>query len=218
MVKKIKLTVEARQEKDGQAKIIRRAGFIPGVLYGSGRENLSLKVKRANLEKAYELAGEATLLDLAIDGRETVPAVFKEVQRDPLKRSIIHADFYQVNMKNKLEVEVPLHFIGEAKAVKELGATLVKNMENIEIRCLPGDLIDKIEVDISGLATFNDQIKISELKVPSSIEIINHPDDVVALVMAPAAEEAPAPAAAEAESLTAAPGEQKGEEAAPEKK
>lgn len=204
--------MEAKESSD-KANRLRRADFTPAVLYGSGKETKGIKVKKADLEKAYATAGEATLIDLKIKDGETVTAVFKDVQRDPLKSNIIHADFYRVDMEKKLEVEVPLHFIGEAKAVKELGGTLVKNMESVETRCLPGDLIDKIEVDISGLAAFNDHIAIKDLKVPATVEIMAGPDEIVALAMAPAAQEAePAPAAAApAEGETTAP--EKGEEA-----
>jgi large subunit ribosomal protein L25 len=189
MVKKITLNAETRTEANGQAKNLIKFGFIPAVLYGQGIENRNLKIKTKDFFHVVAEAGETHLIDMVIDGKENARVLIKDLQKDPLKSKIIHADFYQVNMKKAIEVEIPLHFIGEAKAVKELGGTLMKNIDFLNVKCLPGDLIDKIDIDLSVLATYEDSILIKDLKVPVGFEILNHADDMIVHVMEPAVEE-----------------------------
>lgn len=196
MIKKIKLEVKTR-DKGEKANKTRNEGFIPAVLYGAGKDALNLKIVKNDFIRQYALAGESTLIDLAIDGQAPVKALVKDVQKNVVRDTIAHVDFYRVDMKKKIEVEIPLNLIGEAKAVKELGGTLVKNMESIEVRCLPGDLIEKIDIDLSVLRTFDDYIRVKDVKLSSDFEVSNNPDDVIAHVMEPQAEEvfAAAPAA-----------------------
>jgi large subunit ribosomal protein L25 len=189
MMKEIKLVAQKRDEKSGTPKKIRQSGFIPAIIYGPSTENRKLKVKKADFEKIHEQVGESNLFNLEIVGEKTVKAVIKDVQTDVVKDKIIHIDFYEVDMQKKIEVEVPLNFIGEVKAVKELGGILSKNMEEIEIKCLPEDLPDHIDVDLSTLNTFDDVIKISDLNIPKGVEVLNGADEVVASVLHPKAEE-----------------------------
>lgn len=198
MTNELKLAAEIRAEKNGKAKKILNQGYIPAVIYGSGMENMNLKIKKHDFERAYEIAGESNLVELAIAGEEPMKVIIKEIQRSGVKNGIIHADFYKVDMKKKIFVEIPLNFTGEAKAVKELGGTLVKNLDAVEVECLPGDIIKEIEVDLNKLETFGDVIKLSDLKMPADIELASQDDLVVASVLEPRAEEevkeeAPAP-------------------------
>lgn len=189
------------------------ADSLAAVLYGKGVTNQSLKIKRLAFEKVFAAAGESNLIDLDYgDGGAKV--LVKDVQHDVLKHVPTHVDFYQVNMKEKITTEIPLHFNGEAKAVRELGGMLMKEVHGIEVECLPGDLVDHIEVDISSLNTFDDVIRISDLALPKGFRLLhNNPEDVVAMVVEPKAEEpAPAAEAAPAEAAAAAPAEKKEEE------
>ena len=184
MVKKVSLQAETRQEKNGKASSIRENGYLPVILYGSElKENINLKVKDLDFKKAFELAGESTLIDLSIDGGESTKVIIKDIQNDPIKDSIIHADLYKVNMKEKIEVEIPLNFINEAPAVKELGGTLVKNMETVDAKCLPGDLVDHLDVDLSVLKTFDDSFKLKHLSVPGNIELLEDGESSIASVL-----------------------------------
>jgi len=184
MVKKVSLQAEIREEKNDKANIIREKGYLPAVLYGSDlKENKYLKVKDIDFAKALEVAGEATLVDLSINGEESTKVIIKDVQKDPVKDNIIHADFYKVNMKEKLEIEIPLNFINEPPAVKELGGTLVKNLETVDARCLPGDLIDHLDVDLSVLKTFEDSFKIKHLSVPENVELTEDIETPIVHVM-----------------------------------
>ena len=188
-----KLTAEKREKNEKLS-----VDFIPVVVYGKGIENQSLKVKLADFTKVFSLAGESNLIELNY-GSETVKVLVKDVQRSPLKHSFIHADLYQVNMKEKVVAEIPLHFVGESKLIKEQGGMLNKDMDNIEIECLPSDLVDHIDVDISVIAEFGDAIRINALVLPKGISLTSEHNEMVASIQEPKAvvEEVPvAPAAA----------------------
>lgn len=195
MVKTIKLEATLREEKQRESSALRRSGIIPAVLYGPKEKNINIKVKRQDVEKMFAHHDGSGLVDLCIDGAEPIKTIIKDQQVDAAKNKIIHLDFYKVNMKNKIDVEVPLHFINESKAVKELGGMLMKNIETLEVKCLPTEMLDKIDIDLSVLATFNDHIKVGDLKLPANFEVINHPKDVIAHVIEPkVTEEEPQPA------------------------
>ena len=199
MVKTIKLAASTREEKQKENRSLRRAGIIPAVLYGPKEKNINLKVKRQEVEKIFAHHDSSGLVDLSIDGSDPIKTIIKDQQVDTTKGVITHLDFYKVNMKHKIDVQVPLHFINESKAVKELGGMLIKNIETLEVKCLPSEMLDKIDIDLSLLNTFEDHIKVSDIKLPASFEIINHPEDVIVHVMEPkVVEEEVQPAAEEA--------------------
>ncbi len=185
-----KLKAEKREIKEKLSPEL-----IPAVLYGNGLESRSLKLKRVDFDKIFSAAGESNLISLEIGG-ESVNVLVKAIQRDVLKHTVSHIDFYQVNMKEKITTEIPLHFINESKAVRELGGMLMRNLNEITVECLPSDLVDHIDVDISVLNTFEDAIQIQDLNIPGTLKILDHnPEDMVVSVIAPKAqveEEAPA--------------------------
>ncbi len=178
----LKLQAEKRIDNEKIA-----ADYIPAVVYGKGITNQSLKLKRVDFEKIFSVAGESNLINLDF-GAGPVKVLVKEIQRDVLKYTFTHVDFYQVNMKEKITTEIPFHFIGESKAVKELGGMLMKEINEIEVECLPNDLVDHLDIDISILATYEDVIKIGDLVLPTGFRLThNHPSDVVAVVVEPKA-------------------------------
>lgn len=193
-------------DKKEKAKKVRDSGFIPGVIYGGKAESLSIKVKDLDFNRVFAMAGESHLIDLIVDGASTTKVIVKDVQKNYLSGRISHVDFYQVDMKKKISTAIPLHFIGESKAVKELGGTLVKNIDELEIECLPESLVDYIEVNLSSLENFHDAIKMSDIKLPAGMELASEADEIVAAVLEQAKEEVKAPVA------EAAPTEVKAEE------
>lgn len=175
-----KLKAEKREKNEKLA-----AELIPAVIYGNGIESQSLKLKKVDFEKAFSLAGESNLIDLDF-GTGIVKVLVKDLQRDVLKYTFSHVDFYQVNMKEKVTTEIPLHFVNESKAIKELGGMLMKEINELEVECLPSDLVDHIDVNISVLNTFDDVIKISDLVMPTGLKLMHHhAEDVVAMVVEP---------------------------------
>jgi len=183
MTKQIKLQAKARTLEEGKASKIRNENFIPAVLYGPNIKSRNIKIKKLEFEKTFETAGESSLIDLEIDAEAPVKVLIKDTQVNPIKNQIIHADLYEVDMKKKITTEIPLHFMGEAPAVKELGAILVKDIDSLEVECLPGDLVSHIEVDLSVLKNFHDAIKTNDLKIPAGLKLVNETNDMVASVM-----------------------------------
>lgn len=195
MTTKVQLNVQLRTKSEGQAKNIRAAGFIPAVIYGFGKDNKNIKVKKHDFEKAFAVAGEFNLVDLSINQALPEKVIIKDVQRDGITDNVIHIDFYQVDMTKKITAEIPLNFVGEAKAVKELGGTLVKNMAAVEVECLPGDLVSHIDVDISVLESFDQFIRLHDLVLPQGIALAQETNEaVVGAVETKAEEEASKPA------------------------
>ncbi len=195
----IKLSAQTREKNEKLP-----ADVIPGVLYGKGVENKSLKIKKVEFEKAFSDAGESNLISLDL-GTGAVKVLVKDIQRDVLKHTFTHVDFYQVNMKEKITAEIPLHFIGESKAIKELGGVLIKDMDHLEVECLPGDLADHIDVDIAVLKTFDDAIRINDLVLPQGITAASHTNEMIAAVREPKVEAEPTPVVAEAVPAAGAP-------------
>lgn len=182
--KQIILKVKPRDEKVNLTKL-RKSGWIPAVLYGRGYENINLQIKNADFAKVFAEAGESTLIDIEGEGVEKAKVLIKEAQTDPVKDNFIHVDFYKIRMDEPIYTEIPLRFVGEAPAVKDLGGILVKNLDKVEVKCLPGDLVHDIEVDISQLKEFNDSISIKDLKVPQGIELMSGDDVQIVSIAEP---------------------------------
>jgi large subunit ribosomal protein L25 len=184
----IAIVASKREVSGKRVKKIRAAGKLPAVLYGHNVKTTQIEVSEKDFSKAFKKAGESTIVNLVVDGA-TTPVLIHEVQDHYLYGQPIHVDFYAINMAEKVKVKIPLHFLGEAPAVKALGGTLVKNLSEVEVECLPADLPHDIEIDISVLNTFEDAVRISDLKVGSKVTITVLPEEVIALVTPPRTEE-----------------------------
>lgn len=182
-----KLSVVKRKEKGEK---MRTKSVIPAVVYGAGSENSSLSLNYSEFIKLYDEAGESSLIDLVIDGKETGKVLIHEVQHDPVSDRIIHADLRRIDMNKPVEATVELNFIGESPVVKELGGMVVNVIEEVDVKCLPNDLVSKINIDLSVLKTFTDVIKVKNIQLPNGVEIIfPSAEDVVAKAQAALTEE-----------------------------
>ncbi len=179
-----KLTATKREDVDS-ANSLRSSGFVPLELYGKNEKNVHLKAKLTDFTKIFSSAGESSLIDLVIDKDDTGKILIKATQIDPIKDTIIHADLYKINMKEKITTEIPLAFTGTALAVKEHGGILVKQVDSVHVQCLPGDLVHEILVDLSSLVSFDESILIKDLKLPEGIEVLNDDTVLVANVAEP---------------------------------
>lgn len=174
----ISLASEARN-KEEKVAALRKQGFIPGVLYGPKTKNQTVKVEDKQFQKAYNEAGESSLVNLKSQ-QGASPVLIRDIQKDPVKGTVIHVDFYQPPLDEEIQVYVPLVFEGEAPAVKDLGGTLLKSIQEVEVRALPQDLPHEIVVDVSKLATFDDHILVQDLVHEAKVHILREPDEVVA--------------------------------------
>lgn len=196
----LELSAKVRSVTGHHNEKIRKQGLVPAVLYGHKVKNLSLTVDAHQFEKVYQETGESALIKLKISGlqkkensskkravsgqKERVVLIY-EVARQPVSGQPIHVDFYQVKMNEPIKIEVPLAFVGESAAVKALDGVLIKSIQSLEIEALPANLPHQIEVNISSLKTFDDNIHIKDLKLPIGVKTGARPDEVIASVIPP---------------------------------
>ncbi|MEQ1872564.1 MAG: 50S ribosomal protein L25 [Ilumatobacteraceae bacterium] len=184
------------------ARRLRAEGHIPGVLYGHGMSPLSVTVERRELRLALSgPAGSNTVLSLEVGGK-SYPAVVKEMQRHPVKRAVHHIDFLQVNMDEEITFSVPLHLVGEAKAVIAEGALVDKSVETIDVRCTPNDMPNSFEVDITNMQP-HEVIRLSDLTMPKGVTPLGEPDMAIVTTLSTSAAEAAEPAIVVAEGAEA---------------
>lgn len=185
------LEAQPRNVLGKKTKSLRNNAQIPAVVYGPGVENQNLTLDARAFEKLYRAAGESSLVQLVIEAQEPAKVLIHDVAHEPLTGRPVHVDLYWVNMAEKLTAHIPLHFINEARAVKELAGILVKNVTEIEVRCLPENLVPEIDVNIEPLAELESSIKIKDLRLPKGIEVSSHhaPDDIVVIVTPPLSED-----------------------------
>jgi large subunit ribosomal protein L25 len=172
-----------------KVKKLRESGFLPANLYGHESKNQNLSLDLINFKRIYREAGTSNLIDLVIDGKPAVKVLLKEPDLDAIKNDPYHIDIYRVKMTEKLTTEIPLNFVNESPAVVELEGSLVKNIDALEVECLPADLVSEFDVDLSMLKTFDDVIKVSDIKISDKIEVKSDLEEIVAQVMAPRSEE-----------------------------
>ncbi|HRY31286.1 MAG TPA: 50S ribosomal protein L25 [Candidatus Paceibacterota bacterium] len=176
----IELPVEKRNNKENGVAL-RKKGFIPAIFYGPKEKATPIKVKEGSFASLYETAGESAIIKLKLDSDEH-EALIHDVQFDAISGRPIHADFYIIEKGKKIEVSIPLHFIGESAAEKNLGGILVKVIHELDIKALPKDLPAHIDVDISSLVDFSSKIKAGDIKLPEGVELDIDASEVVALV------------------------------------
>jgi len=180
---KIELAAHKRDLLGKKVRFLRRKGITPVNLYGHGIESTSLQIETPTLKRALAQAGHTSLVSLKVgSSKRPHMAIVREIQRDPVKGELLHVNFYQVRMDEKLKIEVPLVLIGKAPAVKELGGILVQEMSSVEVECLPANMPHSIEADISGLVQLDQALHVKDLRVGEGITIITDPGKVVAKI------------------------------------
>lgn len=180
----------AKRTQVGKAtQTLRARGVIPGVVYGQGKEATMIQADERALNQAYQEAGTSKLVDLTIEGEEPKTVLFHDVQHDHLGKNIIHFDLYTVKMDEEIQTEVPIRFVGESPVVYEQNAVLLKNLETIEVKALPGNLPENIEVDISEITEMEQSIVVKDLTIPEGVEVLTESEEMVAKAEAPREEE-----------------------------
>lgn len=201
-------------KREGNPGLTRTDGFIPAVVYGNDFPNEKIALEKSEFLRLYKEAGSSNLIELSIEDGKNIKTLVHDIQLDPLTSNIIHIDFFKVNMKEKIHADIPLKFVGDSACVIEKEGTLITPKNSIEVECLPGDLIPELEVDISVLDDFEKDIRVSDLKVPTGIEILDEAEEVVAHVEEPRSDEEMAELETEVvEDVSAIEVENKGEEA-----
>lgn len=186
----IEIVANSRTLRGKRVKAMRRAGLLPAIMYGVGMEPQMLELPAHETERILLKVSGSTLIDLKVD-KKTHKVLIREIQREVISRKPIHIDFLEVAMDVTIRAVVPLEFVGEAPAVRDLGGVLVTILNEIEVEALPSDLPDRISVDISSLETIEASLTVSDLEIGAGVTIINEPDDAVANVVYQVVEEEP---------------------------
>ena len=185
---KIELSAQPREILVGKVRHLRVSGLIPAVLYGKGIETMPLQMPVKDFEKVLKMAGESSLIYLNVAGN-AYPTIIHDVSRDPVRDNILHADFYKVNLSEKIKAKVPVEFIGEAPAIKELQGIFVRNVNELEVEALPQDLPHEIKIDISRLINFGDQVLLKDIPAISGVKVLGEENEIIATIQEPISEE-----------------------------
>lgn len=189
MAEDIVLTAEPRQVIGKQVKAMRRSGTIPAILYGSHLDQaLPLKLDEKTLKTVVSKAGRNRLIKMTVDTGAPRLILARQVQREPISGKILHVDFQEVSLTEKISTDVPVVLVGTSPVVTRGDGLLIHGLDSVLIRVLPGDLIPSIEVDVTGLEVLNQSLFVKDLKVSDKIDILTSPDEMIAKVV-PAVEE-----------------------------
>jgi large subunit ribosomal protein L25 len=182
MADKITLAADVRTTVGRGVKALRRSGKVPAVVYGRNIAPISIQLDAHEVTNTLRKAGRNTLITLAVSGNGTTKMVLaREVQRDPIRRTIKHIDFYEVNMSEKITASIRVICAGEPEDVKSGAGVLLQERDSLDIEALPGDLIESITVDVSQMK-IDDVIRVKDLVVPTGIKFLDNPEDDVVRV------------------------------------
>ncbi len=182
MAEKIELKVDKREVLGKKVKFLRNKGIVPVHLFGQNTESQALQGEAVTLSKVLAHAGHTRLIDLKVGkSKKAHNVMVREVQKDAVKGNLIHVDFYEVNMAQKIKVEVPIALIGESPALKIKENMLNQSLNTLTIECLPDKMVDQIQVDISVIKEVDEAVHVKDIVLPD-ITILNDPDLVIAKV------------------------------------
>ncbi len=194
-------------------------GKLAAVVYGHNAKPTPLVLDRLEFQKVFVKSGRTHLVDLVVDGDKAEKVLVREIQTHPRRLGPIHVDFYQVNLEEKITVEVPVHLVGESAAVKRGDADILQPLHTLRVECLPSDIPEAFEVDLTPLEEIESELRISDLKIPKGVTVLIDPEELVVKIIKKREmkieEEVPvAEALVPAEGEAAAEGEAGAEEAA----
>jgi large subunit ribosomal protein L25 len=169
------LNAQTRSIRGKQVRQLRNAGYVPAVLYGRETDTMMLKCEAAELGRLLSSAGTTSLVDVTIDGDQQHTVLVRDVQIDPIRRTVEHVDFYQVIMTETITTEVGIVLVGEPV----FQGNIFQDMTSVEIECLPQDLISVIEVDVSRFTHAGESLTVEELDIPPAVTVLAPPEEVI---------------------------------------
>jgi large subunit ribosomal protein L25 len=182
MAEKIELKIDEREVLGKKVKFLRNKGLVPAHLFGHNVDSRALQGNASTLDKVLSQAGKTRLINLKIGKSQKAHNVMvREVQRDPIRGNLLHIDFYEVNMAEKIKVEVPILIIGESPALKIRENMLYQTLNSLLIECLPDKMPDRIPVDIGIIKEVEQSVHVRDIAIPD-VSILNEPDLVIAKV------------------------------------
>lgn len=179
------VTIAASLRETGHPVSLRQEGYVPAMLYGRGVDNVPLKVNELELRRVMAAGGQRGLMELEIEEfvEDRRVVMVREIQRDPVERNILHVDLYQVDLEATLTTDVPVQLIGEEQATSGI-EVLQHGVRELTVQCLPGDIPERITVDISEL-TLGDSVTVADVEAPEEVQILNDPTDIIVTLVQP---------------------------------
>jgi large subunit ribosomal protein L25 len=186
----LELTLEPREAQGKANKRLRRAGMVPGVVFGKGEDSVPVQVEAKTFETLYRAAGRTSVVKFRLPGASRARSgIIKSVQRHPLSGNALHVDYFLVNLRQEMEIEVPIVISGEAPAVAATGGTLLHNISSVIVRALPNDIPHELTVDVSVLETLDDAVRVRDLPIDTEkVHFVTDPETVIATVVPPRVE------------------------------
>lgn len=183
MAKRLSLAVDSRTQFGNKVKQLRRDGLIPANIYGHKIEPTPISVEYRAFTQVFKQAGETSLINLKVSSEDKArPALVHSITEDPVTGVVLHIDFYQVNLKEKLTATVPLHFVGESPLVKSKEGILLEMLQEVEVESLPTDIPSSFNVDISAITELDGGIFVRDLELPGGVEMKTDGDEMICKV------------------------------------
>lgn len=182
-MEKVILEAEKRELVGKKVKLVRSEGKIPAVIYGKDIDTIPIALDKRNTTNTLGKVSSSTILTVKI-GDEQHSTLVREIQKDYIRNDILHIDFLAISLKEKLRTSVSITQIGEAPVLEEYEALIVSGIDSIEVECLPQDLPETIEVDISGLSELGDALYVKDIPIPTDVEFLTDPEELVVVASA----------------------------------
>jgi large subunit ribosomal protein L25 len=179
----MQLNASTRQILGKRTRRLHREGKLAAVVYGHNTAATPLVLDRLEFQKVFTKSGRTHLLDLVVDGDRTEKVLIREIQTHPRRLGPIHVDFYQVSLEEKITVEVPVHLVGESAAVKRGDADILQPIHAVRVECLPTDIPEAFEVDLTPLEEIESELRISDLTVPKGVTVLVDADELVVKIV-----------------------------------
>jgi len=187
-MKEIVLKAESREVVGKQVKALRRKGRLPGVIYGKGIDPILITLDMHSSSRLFPSITSSQLVVVEVEGKQHTTLV-REKQRQPVTGGLVHIDFQEVSLTEKLRTPVMVELVGESPAVKNLNAVLVPGLEELEVEALPRDLPERFQVDVSRLVEIGQAIHVRDIVISDKVEILDDENEIIVVVTAQAAEE-----------------------------
>jgi len=204
----LKLQATKRTVHGRHVRQLRKEGAVPGVVYGHRSEAEPVSLDAGEFRRVYAKAGRTHLIDFALDGGRPQKVLIKEIQKHPRHEGPIHVDLFRIDLKEKLQIDVPITIVGESPAVKRGDGDLLISLHSLRVECLPSDIPEAIEVDVEGLENIDDSVRVHDLHFPEGVTLLTGGDEMIVKVQAHRVAEEPVAEAAEGEAEAPAEGEE----------
>jgi large subunit ribosomal protein L25 len=178
----MQLKASLRQPLGKRSRRMLREGKVPAIVYGHNTQATPITLERLEFQKVFARSGRTHLVDLVLDGR-TEKVLVREIQTHPRRLGPIHVDFYQVNLQEKIEVEVPVHLVGESAPVKQGDGDILQPMHSVRVECLPSDIPEAFEVDLTPLDEIDAELRVSDLRAPAGVTVLDEPEELVVKIV-----------------------------------